>query len=82
MSKRPNITCLKVLSKGDVGVKGLGFRGLYGAGVGFLSDDYLGYCPPISNSRIINITWLYLALNRTPNIDCYWVGAVPNDYRP
>ena len=21
---------------------------------------------------------LYIALNRTPNIDCYWVGAVPN----
>ena len=24
------------------------------------------------------ITWLYMALNRTPNIDCYWVGAVLN----
>ena len=22
--------------------------------------------------------WVYIALNRTPNIDCYWVGAVPN----
>ena len=21
--------------------------------------------------------WLYIARNRTPNIDCYWVGAVP-----
>ena len=20
---------------------------------------------------------IYIALNRTPNIDCYWVGAVP-----
>ena len=21
--------------------------------------------------------WLYIALDGTPNIDCYWVGAVP-----
>ena len=33
--------------------------------------------PPLSNSWIIIIVWLYIALNRTPNIDCYWVGAVP-----
>ena len=33
---------------------------------------------PLSNSWIIIIIWLYIALNRTPNIDCYWVGAVPN----
>ena len=32
---------------------------------------------PLSNSWIIIIMWLYIALNRTPNIDCYW-GAVPN----
>ena len=32
--------------------------------------------PPPSNSWIIIIIWLYIALNRTPNIDCYWVGAV------
>ena len=37
---------------------------------------HLGYC--LSNSWIIHIIWLYIALNRTPNIDCYWVGAVPN----
>ena len=36
--------------------------------------------PPLSNSWIIIIIWLYIALNRTPNIDCYWVGAVPNAY--
>ena len=24
------------------------------------------------------IMWLCIALNRTPTIDCYWVGAVPN----
>ena len=34
--------------------------------------------PPLSNSWIINIIWLYIALDRTPNMDCYWVGAVPN----
>ena len=33
--------------------------------------------PPLSNSCIIIIMWLYIALNRTPYIDCYWVGAVP-----
>ena len=38
---------------------------------------HLGYCPPLSNSWAILIMWLYIALNRTPNIDCYWVGAVP-----
>ena len=34
--------------------------------------------PPLSNSWIIHILWLYIALNRTPTIDCSWVGAVPN----
>ena len=34
--------------------------------------------PPLSNSWIINIVWLYTALNRILHIDCYWVGAVPN----
>ena len=33
--------------------------------------------PSLSNSWIIIIIWLYIALDRTPNIDCYWVGAVP-----
>ena len=33
--------------------------------------------PPLSNSWIIIIIWLYVALHRTPNVDCYWVGAVP-----
>ena len=31
--------------------------------------------PPLSNSWIINIIWLYIPLNRTPNIDCYWGGG-------
>ena len=34
--------------------------------------------PPLSNSWIIFLIWLYIALNRTPIIDCCWVGAVPN----
>ena len=33
--------------------------------------------PPLSNSWMITIIWLYIALNKAPNIDCYWVGAVP-----
>ena len=31
--------------------------------------------PPLSSSWIIIIIWFYIALNRTPNIDCYWVGG-------
>ena len=31
---------------------------------------------PLSNSWIIIIIWLYIALKRTPNIDCYWVGGL------
>ena len=34
---------------------------------------------PLSNSWIIMYNMvIYIALNRTPNMDCYWVGAVPN----
>ena len=38
----------------------------------------LGTAPPLSNSWIISIIGLYIALNRTLNINCYWGGAVPN----
>ena len=31
--------------------------------------------PQLSNSWIILIVWLYIALNRTPDIDCYWGGG-------
>ena len=31
--------------------------------------------PPLSDRRIISMIWLYIALNRTPNIDCYWGGG-------
>ena len=34
--------------------------------------------PPLSNSWVIIKIWIYTALNRTTNIDCYCVGAVPN----
>ena len=33
--------------------------------------------PPLSNSWMLIIIQLYIALNRTPNVDCYWGGAVP-----
>ena len=33
--------------------------------------------PPLSNSWIIMTIWLCVALNRIPNMDCYWGGAVP-----
>ena len=34
--------------------------------------------PPLSNTWIIVIIWLYIALNRTPHIDCPGRGGVPN----
>ena len=37
--------------------------------------------PPLSNSWIMKIIRLCIALNRTPDIDCYWVGAIPNAYQ-
>ena len=43
-----------------------------------VSKKGLGWVlPPLSNSWIISIIWLYIALKRTPNIDRYWAGAVP-----
>ena len=36
--------------------------------------------PPLSYGWTITIIGLYIALNRTPNIDGYWVGAVPKIY--
>ena len=49
--------------------------------VEFGGDDHdwqgvlVEYCPPLSNSWITIIIWLYIALNRTPNIDCYRGGG-------
>ena len=37
-------------------------------------DNSLGTAP-LSNSWIMTIIWLCIALNRTPNIDCYWGGG-------
>ena len=48
-----------------------------------IDDEILGLFPGfveveiVSNSWIRIIMWLYIALKRTPSIDCYWVGAVP-----
>ena len=36
--------------------------------------------PPLSNSWIISIIWPYIALNRIPNIDCFWEGEVHKVY--
>ena len=48
-------------------------------GLGFRALIFTSWVlPPLSNSWIILIIWCYIALNRTPNIHCYWVGAVPN----
>ena len=43
-------------------------------------DSYTFSTAPPSNSWITSMIGLYIALNGTPNIDCYWVGAVPNLY--
>ena len=45
--------------------------------LGFEVWDLGWVLPSLSNSWIVIIIWLYIALNRTPNIDSYWVGAVP-----
>ena len=46
---------------------------LWGLGVRALGLSWV--LPPLSNSWIIAIIWLYIALNRTPNIACYWGGG-------
>ena len=35
---------------------------------------------PLSNSWIIIRIWAYIALNRTPNMDCYWMGQYPKAF--
>ena len=62
--------------------KGQWRRG-HGMILGTITGVCIGNCitwvlPPLSNSWITTLIWLYIALNRTPYIDCYWVGAVPN----
>ena len=37
--------------------------------------------PPLGNCWIIIVIWLYIALNRTPNIDCYWGGQYPTSMK-
>ena len=44
-----------------------------------ISNKVIGWVlPPLSNSWILTITWLYIARTRTPNIDCYWVEQYPS----
>ena len=48
--------------------------GIWPAALGFGLRFEIQYCPPpLSNSWILSIMGLYIALNRTPNIDCYWL---------
>ena len=50
--------------------------GLLQAGLSISCSWSIGWVlPPRSNSWIINVIWLYIALNRTPTIDCYWGGS-------
>ena len=42
------------------------------ASVGALGLGLGWVLPPLSNSWIMSIIQLYIALSRTPNIDCYW----------
>ena len=58
----------------DLGLESMVW-GLYLSGTGLRIRVWV--LPPLSNSWIIVIIWLYIGLTRTPNIICYWVGAVP-----
>ena len=44
--------------------------------MGIVHSGMAWVLPPLTNSRII-VIGLYIALDRTPHIDCYWEGAVP-----
>ena len=53
---------------------------MYDAGLtteNYDQSDIHWVLPALGNSWIIIQIWLYTALNRTPSIDCYLVGAVP-----
>ena len=43
-------------------------------------DGLYGVLPPLSNSWIIFIVYVYIVPNMTPSIDCYWVGAVSKGF--
>ena len=60
---------------GQLGVSGLGVLKSLDSVEGLRFK--VGYCPPQQQLDKEFIIGLYIALNRTPNIDCYWVGAVP-----
>ena len=53
--------------------------GLEGGVTAFLGSYWFMFwvLPPLSNSWIRIIIWLYIALNRTPNVDCYCGGQYP-----
>ena len=51
---------------------------LFHSGKAVLIKTMLWVLPPLSNSWIRSIIWLYIALNRTPSTDCYWGVQYPN----
>ena len=57
-------------------VQGLGF--MFGRSYTECYRMFRFGLPSLSNSWIISISYLYIARNMTPSIDCYYVGAVPN----
>ena len=60
------VGCTRVKVRVELGCQGSRFR------------FRVGYCQPLSNTWIISRIWLYVALNRTPNMDCYWGGQYPS----
>ena len=45
--------------------------------VAWVLGFWVGYCPhSVTIGEYLYYSYIYIALNRTPNIDCYWVGAV------
>ena len=57
----------------------IGMQKVHGCGRSSEELQQARYCrlPPLCNSWIIHIVHLYIALNMTPNLDCYRVGAIP-----
>ena len=58
-------------------------RCVWGLPVGLACESECNACvigcvlPPLCNSWMIMIVKFYIALNITPSVDCYRVGAVP-----
>ena len=69
-ASRPEVARMVELLFGAVRVgttQALSIVGLEGLGM----EDVGWVLPPLSNSWVMIIVWVYIALSRTPNIDCY-----------